>query len=102
MYLTLSQTTILDSSKLKEFADNNLIFDKTAGKFSKKGTKRYEKKGEIVRYEQFISFWQFSRHLMQTRRNTGLFGNGLKMWQSPWRSKHDETARSEQYELDLH
>ena len=34
-HLTLSQTQILDSSKLREFADNNLKFDENGRKFSK-------------------------------------------------------------------
>ena len=33
--LTLSQTTSLDSSKLKDFADDNFIFDENGMKFSK-------------------------------------------------------------------
>ena len=51
--LTLSQ--ILDSSKLKEFADDNFNFDENGRKFSK----RFEntvRKGEIVRYEHFLLF----------------------------------------------
>ena len=34
-YLTISQTTNLDSSKLKEFADDNFNFDKNGRNFSK-------------------------------------------------------------------
>ena len=34
--LTLSQTTILDSSKLKEFADYNFEFDENGRKLSKR------------------------------------------------------------------
>ena len=34
--LTLSNRQILDSSKLKEFADNNFKFDKNGRKFSKR------------------------------------------------------------------
>ena len=40
---------ILDSSKLKEFADNNFKFDENVRKFSKKDRKQ-EEKGEIARY----------------------------------------------------
>ena len=46
---------ILDSSKLKEFADDNFKFDENVRKLS-----RWEEntvgKGEIVRYEQFLLF----------------------------------------------
>ena len=48
--LTLSQRQILDSSKLKEFADDNLIFDENDKKFSKNTVG----KEEIARYEQFL------------------------------------------------
>ena len=48
---------ILDSSKLKELADDNFKFDEIGRKFSKRvenpvGT------GEIARYEQFLLFPQ--------------------------------------------
>ena len=36
-------------------------------------------KGEIARYEQFLLFPQcFQRLVLQTRKNQGLFGKGLK------------------------
>ena len=36
-------------------------------------------KGEIARYEQFLLFPQcFQRLILQTRKNQGLFGKGLK------------------------
>ena len=36
-------------------------------------------KGEIARYEQFLLFPQcFQRLLLQTRKNLGLFGKGLR------------------------
>ena len=51
--LTLSQTKSLDSSKLKEFADNNSKFDGNDSEFSKRlentGGKR-----EIARYERLF------------------------------------------------
>ena len=43
--------TILDSSKLKEFADDNIKFDENGRKFSK-----WVENGEINRYEQFLLF----------------------------------------------
>ena len=48
---------ILDSSKLKEFADNNFKFDKNRRKFSKMVENTVGKR-EIARYEPFILFQQ--------------------------------------------
>ena len=48
---------ILDSSKLKEFADDNFKFDKISRKFSKR-IENTAGKGEIARYEQFLLFQQ--------------------------------------------
>ena len=55
VHLTLSQ--ILDSSKLKKFADNNLRFDKNGRKFSK-WVENTVGKGEITCYDQFHLFPQ--------------------------------------------
>ena len=54
-HLILSQTTVnvFDSSKLKEFADENLKFDDNDRKFSK-WVENTVGKGEIARYEQFL------------------------------------------------
>ena len=46
---------ILDSSKLKEFADDNSKFDINGRKYSKQ-VKSTVGKGEIARYEQFLLF----------------------------------------------
>ena len=46
---------ILDSSKLKEFADDNFKFDGYGGKFSK-GVENTVRNEEIARYEQFLLF----------------------------------------------
>ena len=48
---------ILDSSKLKEFADDNFKFDKNGRKLSKR-VENTVGKGEIARYEQFLLFPQ--------------------------------------------
>ena len=48
---------ILDSSKLKEFADNNFKFVENGKKFSK-WMENTVGKGEIARYEQFLLFPQ--------------------------------------------
>ena len=63
--LTLSQTKILDSSKLKEFAGDNSNFHENVRRFSKRVEKTMVK-GEIARYEQFLLFPHFKRLLQQT------------------------------------
>ena len=49
---TIPKRLNLDSSKLKEFADNNFKFDENCKKLSTEG------KGEIARYEHFLPFPQ--------------------------------------------
>ena len=51
------QTTNLDSSKLIQFADDNLKFDENGRKLSKR-VENTVGKGEIARYEQFLLFPQ--------------------------------------------
>ena len=53
--LTFPKQQILDSSKLKEFADDNFNFDENGRKFSKRA-ENTAGKGEIARYEQFLLF----------------------------------------------
>ena len=53
----ITRRQILDSSKLKEFADNNFIFHENERKLSKQVENTVEK-GEIARYEQFLLFPQ--------------------------------------------
>ena len=48
---------ILDSSKLKEFADDNFTLDDNGRKFFKRLENTVEK-GEIAQYEQFLLFPQ--------------------------------------------
>ena len=68
---------ILDSSKLKEFADDNFKFNENGGKISKR-VENTVGKGEIARYEQFLLFPQcFNRFVLQTLKNQGLFGKRL-------------------------
>ena len=57
MSLTLSQTTNLDSSKLKGFADDNFKFVESCGKVSER-IENIVGKGEIARYEQLLLFPQ--------------------------------------------
>ena len=51
----LNSLQILDSSKLKEFADYNFKFDENDGKFSKMVENTVGNE-EIARYEQFLLF----------------------------------------------
>ena len=48
--LTLPKRQILESSKLKEFADNNFKFDKSVAKFSE-WVENTVGKGEVARFE---------------------------------------------------
>ena len=54
---TFFKRQILDSSKLKEFADDNFKFDENGIKFFKR-VENTVGKGEIARYEQFLLFLQ--------------------------------------------
>ena len=51
----LPKWPILDTSKLKEFADDNFNFDENGRKFSKR-IENTMGKGEIACYEQFVLF----------------------------------------------
>ena len=55
--LTHYQTTNINSSKLKEFADDNFKIDENDRKLSKR-VENTVGKGEIARYEQFLLFPQ--------------------------------------------
>ena len=63
----------LDLSKLKEFADDNLIFDEDSIKFSR-DVETTEGKGEIAHKEHFLLFPQFFQKTYMT--DTSLFGKG--------------------------
>ena len=56
--LTHYRQQILDSSKLKQFADENFKFDENDRKLSKR-VENTVGKGEIARYEQFLLFRHF-------------------------------------------
>ena len=60
---------LLDSSKLKKFADNNFTLDENGRKFSER-VENTVAKGEIARYKQFLLFPQcFQRLVLQTSKN---------------------------------
>ena len=75
--LTLSQTTILDSSKLKEFADDNFKFNEN-GRVLHTVRKHWEKEKLLVMSNFSFSHSVFKRLVLQTHKNQGLFGKGLK------------------------
>ena len=56
-FLTFPKRQILDSSELKEFADDNFKVDEN-GKMFTKGVENTVGKGEIARHEQFLLFLQ--------------------------------------------
>ena len=72
---------ILDSSKLKKFADNNFKFYENDRQFSKIIV-YFMGKREITCYEQFLFFPQcFQKtNVMQICKNKGLFGKGLNVF----------------------
>ena len=53
----ITRRQILDTSKLKEFADDNFKFDENGRKLSKR-VENTVGKGEIARHEQFLLFPQ--------------------------------------------
>ena len=57
IFLPFPKRQILDSFKLKEFADNNSKFDENGKKLSKR-VENTVGKGEIAIYEQFLLFPQ--------------------------------------------
>ena len=68
---------ILDSSKLKEFADDNFKFDENGRKISK-WIENTVGKGEIARYEQFLLFPQcFQKACFPGVQNVSMCWNGL-------------------------
>ena len=73
---------VLDSSKLKELADDNFTFDENGRMFSK-WVENTVGKGEIARYEQFLLFSFFLKGIvLQTHKNQGLLGKGLTVGES--------------------
>ena len=63
---------MLDSSKLKEFADDNFQFDKNCGTFSKEEENAVGK-GEIVCNGQFLLFFHsvFKKPIQKRCKNKG-------------------------------
>ena len=67
----LPNDKILDSSKLKQFADDNFKFDENGRKLSK-WVENTVGKGEIARYEQFLLFPQCFQWVCFPRASKGV------------------------------
>ena len=65
----------LDSSKLKEFADDNFEFDETRRKFFK-WVENTVGKVEIARYEQFLLLPQCFQKTYSAVKTRGCLGKG--------------------------
>ena len=77
LLLTFPNRQILDSSKLKAFADDNFKIDENGREFSK-FVENTVRTGEIARYEQFLLFPHcFQKFCTATHKFQGLFGKGL-------------------------
>ena len=77
MGLPFPKRHILDNSKLKEFADDNLKFDEKGEKFSKGVENTVDTEKLLVTSN--ISFFDiFKRLVLQTCKNKCLFGKGLR------------------------
>ena len=75
--LTLSQTNI-GSLKLKTFADNNFRFDENVSMFSKRLKLNTSGKAKLLTTSNLsFSFSIFKRLLLQTCKNTDVFGKWL-------------------------
>ena len=77
--LTFSQTTNLDSSKVKEIEDDNFKFDENCRKFSK-WVDTLWKKEKLLDTRNLSSFHSVCKRLvLQTCKSQGLFGIGLRV-----------------------
>ena len=75
--------TILDSSKLKHFADDNFKFDEN-GRVIQTGRKHWEKEKLLFMSNFSFSHSVFKRLVSQGRQKVSLCGNGLII--DPWKS----------------
>ena len=79
VFLTLFKHQNLVSSKLKAFADDNNEFYENSRKLSKRAENTEGKVEKMLVISNFYFFHSvFKRLVMQTRKNQGLLGKGLK------------------------
>ena len=77
MHQPFPKRQILDTSKLKEFADNNFKFDEMAESFTIAKKTLRDKEKLLVTSNISFSHSVFKRLIVQTLFNKGLFGKGL-------------------------
>ena len=70
-FKSFTRRQILDSSKLKNFADDNLKFEENGRKLFK-SVENTVGKGEIARYEQFLLFPQCFQKVCLTEASKGV------------------------------
>ena len=73
----LQQRKLLDSSKLKLFADDNFEFEENGGKFSQMLQMLWKKEKLLVTSITPFSHSVFKRLVLQTRKTKALFGKRL-------------------------
>ena len=78
LFQSFPKRQILASSKLIDFADDNFKFDENDRKFSKRLENTEGKEKCLVTSNFSFSCSVFTRAVLQTRKNQGLFGKGLK------------------------
>ena len=64
---------------MKEFADNVFEFDENGRKFSKQVETQWEKEKLFVTRNFSFSNYVFTRFVLQTHKNKGLFGKELNI-----------------------
>ena len=77
----ITRRQILESSKMKEFADDNYNFDENDRKLSKRVEKSVGK-GEIARYEQFLLFPQCFQKICFPEASKGVI---VREWVKPYK-----------------
>ena len=71
---------ILDSSKMKEFADDNFKLDEYGREFLKRIENTEGKEKLLVTSNFSLSPCVFKRLVLQTRKNQGFFGERVKLF----------------------
>ena len=80
--IPITRRQILDSSKLKEFADDNFKFDENGSKLSKRVENTWEKEKSLVTGNFSFSHSVFKRLVSQGHQKVSLCGNGLILSQT--------------------
>ena len=91
LFQAFPKPQILDSSKLREFADNNFRLVEHGKEFSKGLKTVWEKEKLLVTSNFSFSHCVFTRFVQQTRKSKGLFGKWLK-FSVKYKSGKDEIS----------